>query len=140
MWIQTRTASPSRCAETASSKSRAVAGSTVKVVERGQVAARQRALLRPLGRPPRFVLERGLEAAPAELLAQQRLDGVASVLRRCATAGAAPAAHSPLSFVFRVGEDPEGAVDRLVALGPGHVAGLHVGLDPVAGEVRRRPG
>ena len=42
MWIQRRTPSPSSAADTASSKSRAVAGSTVKVGEVRQVSANRR--------------------------------------------------------------------------------------------------
>ena len=54
MWIQSRTPSPSASAETASSKSRAVAGSTVKVATCRQVAASRGASVRRRGarRPP----------------------------------------------------------------------------------------
>ena len=82
MWIQTRAPAPSRWAETASSKSRAVAGSTVKVAS--AVRSRRAPEWRSAARRglARLGLERGAEAAEAELLAQQRLDRVAGLGQR----------------------------------------------------------
>ena len=84
MWIQSRTPSPSGCAETASSKSRAVAGSTVKVSSAvrsrrsGRSARRGRRGLARLG------LDRGIEAALVQALAQIRAATTSRALGRVA--------------------------------------------------------
>ena len=89
MWTQTRARSPSRWAETASSKSRALAGSTVKVASAVRSRRAPGSRLGPLRRPRRLDLEPGLEAAEAEPLAQQQLDRVAGARRLAAPAAAA---------------------------------------------------
>ena len=88
-----RARSPSRWAETASSKSRALAGSTVKVASAVRSRRGPGIALDPLRRPRRLDLEPGLEAAKAEPLAQQQLDRVAGG-RRLAAAAAAAAARA----------------------------------------------
>ena len=109
--------SPSRWAETASSKSRALAGSTVKVVSSVRSRRGGERSSADLGRAPRLVLER-----------RQRSRAVARAPRGAAPrpprgpflgAAAAPAraapAHPCSCFLFA--EHPEGAVERLVARG-----------------------
>ena len=69
MWIHRRTPSPPGCAETASSKSRAVAGSTVKVARSAQVAPGRTAAAGGRRRLARVVLHlarrsRGARAPP----------------------------------------------------------------------------
>ena len=82
MWTQTRIApSSSRSAEIASSKSRAVGGSIVKVGRSREVAARARvAVRRLLGGVARGALDGGVEAAAQPAVEHQRLEHVARVV------------------------------------------------------------
>ena len=83
MWTQMRIApSSSRSAEIASSKSRAVGGSIVKVGRAAQVAARAVvAVRRVLGGLARRPLDGGVEAPPQPAVEHQRLDHVARDVR-----------------------------------------------------------
>ena len=80
MWIQTRNPSPSRLAETASSKSRALAGSTVKVGSRGQIAARACVPLESLDRPPGLLLDPVAKGRAQPAIGDQGADHVAGVV------------------------------------------------------------
>ena len=74
--------SSSRSAEIASSKSRAVGGSIVKVGEVAQVAPRARvAVRRALGGVARLALDRGVEAPAQPAVEHQRLEHVARDVR-----------------------------------------------------------
>ena len=139
MWIQTRAPSPSRWAETASSKSRAVAGSTVKVAS--AVRSRRGAGF-ALGRtppPPRASTSSAArKPRKPSSLAQQRLDRLARRAPRRAAASPAPAAGDRAVAAPRLSRRPgrrgrssarclasSTAVCRVVA-------GLDVGVDAVA--------
>ena len=137
--------SPSRRAETASSKSRAVAGSTVKVGSAGQVAARRRPRLGGGRRPPGLGLERGAEAAPGRApraaaprprRARPRLGPPAPAAARCR----ARWSPSPPLHRSRL-PAPAGRVRRPSsrAVCGRSSAPADVGMDPLAGQVDRRP-
>ena len=105
MWIQSRTPSPSRRAETASSKSRAVAGSTVKVGSavrsmRGPGSART--ARRPRAPPSRAASGRSAAAAPRAAPRRRRGPGRPGRGRRSAGRRASRLGRARSSLFARI--------------------------------------
>ena len=139
MWIQSRMPSASSAAETASSKSRAVAGSTVKVARSGQVAPLGRSSRARRGRRVAAPRPRAGREAPAHpAIPEQGGDHVAGALRpsperRSALAPPAPSrpARSRRPHVHRAAAS--------AACGPRSNSGSATGKRPRAPRCDRRP-
>ena len=144
MWIQTRAPSPSRWAETASSKSRAVAGSTVKVgsAVRSRRAPESRSAA-SAARPASTSSEAGSRGSRAARAASPRPRRAPAAARlRRSRGGRRPGAGRRSTF-GPAREDAERPLLRLVDRGLRVVHDLDVGMDavdlgqvdPVRGEV-----